>query len=115
MDNYTNGLIIGMLIGVPLGLYVAVVSNRHDKVIGGVAAQIFHVIGVIFVVSILPTTLALVFSKVEFLRVVLNALAFVALGYTMLFIHAYFEHPARERAKQEDRGWTAEKAKSSGL
>ena len=112
----TNALLIGLLIGIPFGLYVSLVSNRHQKVMGGTLAQIFHVLGAMSICSAPPTTLATVFSGGGLLWALVTAFSLIGLGLLFLLVHAVFERPALERAAQvEDRGWTAEKAKSSGL
>lgn len=117
MEKIPQALLIGLLIGIPLGSYVALISNRHDKVHGGVIAQIFHIIGAICLTSAPPTVLAVVFSGGGFLPGVLTAFSLIVVALIALFLHALFEHPARERSAlaDADRGWTAEKAKSSGL
>jgi hypothetical protein len=118
MDNYPLALLIGLAVGVPLGAYLSLVSHRHEKVLGGTLAQIFHVIGAMAVASTPITVLATVFLGNGFWAAILTAFVLILIAFTALFVYAIFEQPALEREKAkhgDDQGWTAEKAKTSGL
>ncbi|MFN8528637.1 MAG: hypothetical protein U0670_08515 [Anaerolineae bacterium] len=117
MDNVLTALVIALVIGIPLGLYVSLVSNRHVKVRGGLPAQIFHALASILLCTALPGVLAMVFvARAGFLNVIGFGLSAFALAYLSLCVYAVFERPTLQTtAQEEDRGWTAEKAKSSGL
>ncbi|MDX2162627.1 MAG: hypothetical protein SF162_14995 [bacterium] len=111
-------LTIGLLIGVPLGSYVALVSHRHQPVKGGLGAHIFHAAASIILCTALPGVLVEVFSGAGFLNAVAFGFGAVILAFLTLCGYALFERPAlaqQAAADAEDRGWTAEKAKSSGL
>lgn len=116
MDKFPTALLVGLVIGVPLGLYVSMVANRHEKVRGGLPAQIFNAIAAIFLCSALPGVLTMVFTRAGLLSAIAFGLGAFALAYLSLCAYAVFERPAlAAQAPQDDRGWTAEKAKSSGL
>lgn len=119
MDRYPLALLIALAVGVPLGAYLSLVSHRHVKVLGGTPAQIFHVIGAMFIASAPVSALTVAFLGNGFVAAIVTALSFTLLGFLTLFIHAIFEQPALKRAElqksYDDDGWTAEKAKSSGL
>lgn len=116
MDSLGLALLIGLVIGIPFGLYVSVVSNRHEKVNGSTPAKVFHALGAIVLCTALPGVLIEVFSGAGFLNAVVFGLGAFALAFLMLCGYAVFERPAlQKQSHEEDRGWTAEKAKSSGL
>ena len=116
MDKLALSLLIGLVIGIPLGLYVSMVSNRHEAVKGGTLAQVFHALGAIILCGALPGVLVEVFTGAGFLNAVVFGLSSFALAFLSLCAYAIFERPTiKQAAAAEDRGWTAEKAKSSGL
>ncbi len=109
-------LLIGLLIGIPFGSYVSLVSHRHQAVTGGFPAHLFHVLGAIVACSAPPTALISVFSGVGILNTLIIAFGLIGTSLLLLTLYAVFEKPALERAVQSDeRGWTADKARSSGL
>ncbi len=116
MDSLGLALLIGLAIGIPLGLYVSIVSNRHESIKGGAPAKVFHAFGAVILCTALPGVLVEVFSGAGFLNAVAFGLGSFALAFLMLCGFALFERPALQKtAVVEDRGWTAEKAKTSGL
>jgi hypothetical protein len=111
-----NALIIGLIIGVPLGVFVARVSHRHEHVRGGVLAHVFHVLASAAVCSAPPTALVSVFMGNGIVVTLALAFGLLAISLFLVVIHAVFERPAViAAAHAEDHGWTAEKARSSGL
>lgn len=91
-------------------------SNRRDAVRGGLGAQVFHFIGVLAYIGVLPAALlgSILVGPLTF--GVPLALGLLAVSLLSLFVYAIFEQPTRVRLKPaEDRGWTAEDALKSGL
>jgi hypothetical protein len=110
-----NALLIGFAFGVVLGLIIVRASHRAEAVRGGPLAHLFHFLGASMFASTLPTVLATVFLGGGFLQAVATAFALVVISLALLLIYALFERPAIEHTPVEDSGWTAEKARTSGL
>jgi hypothetical protein len=112
-----TALTYALILGVPLGLYVALVSHRHDALRGGLLAQIFHALGCIGFTTSLPAILIDVFIlRGGLAAALLSGVVTFGVSLAMLMIYAVFEQPARARLQQvDDQGWTADKARSSGL
>lgn len=110
-----NALLIGLAIGAVLGVVIVRASHREEAVRGGPLAHLFHFLGAALFAGTLPTVLTTVILGGGFLQAVATAFALVVISLALLLIYALFERPALEGAPVEDSGWTAEKARTSGL
>ena len=116
MDRLQTAIFIGLACGLVLGILTARSSARRDKVRGGLLAHVFHYLGASLTVSALPGVLATILLGQGILRAVAVGAGFVLLSLAMLFIYAIFERGARTGISvPDDEGWTAEKARTSGL
>ncbi|MBI5669924.1 MAG: hypothetical protein HZC41_18170 [Chloroflexi bacterium] len=116
MDRTQITLLLILAIMVLGSLPLARSSNRRDAVRGGLGAQVFHFIGVLAYIGVLPAALlgSILVGPLRFGLPL--ALGLLAVSLLALFIYAIFERPARAHLKPaEDRGWTAEDALRSGL
>jgi hypothetical protein len=111
-----DAFLISLVISIFLGAWVALVSHRADKVRGGMLAQALHYLGAIGVVGTLPGGLVAIALGGGFLGIVIVAVAFVLISVISLWLYAIVERPARAvLVLQEDRGWTEQDARTSGL
>jgi len=115
MDR-TQIIILITLVIVAIGaLPVSRKSRSKSPIYGGTPAEFFHFLGSAAYVGVLPAGL-LGTLFVGFLRLGLPlALTYLGIAVACLFIYAFFERNARKGITVEDRGWTAEDARSSGL
>lgn len=100
------------------GSLTAASSNRRRKVRGGVLSHAFNWLASALFVSILPAVLLSIFVlHLPIIRILLTAVSLLGLSYLSLLVYALFEKPALDRLppEEEDRGWTAEDARTSGL
>jgi len=91
-------------------------SIRRNAIHGGIVAHIFHFVGATALMTVIPTLIAaLVFGAGGEMLPFVITLAVVSMLSMIIF--AIAERPALEayQKAQEDRGWTEEDARSSGL
>jgi hypothetical protein len=119
VDQFILPLVIGVPFAIWVGLYIARKALRQHPVYGGTAALIAHNLGAI---GASAGAIYLPFVPIMFIlgRSVQWALvlgvASLLIGLVSLVIFAALERPAlANRAPQEDRGWTEEDARKSGL
>ncbi|MBL8163615.1 MAG: hypothetical protein JNJ61_16640 [Anaerolineae bacterium] len=116
MDRAQVVLLITVVFAVLASFPVARQSRKKDAVHGGLLAGLFHHIGVGAYLAILPAALvgSIIVGPLEFgIPVALTSLAIAVLA---LLLYAIFEQPARVGlAASEDRGWTEQDARTSGL
>jgi hypothetical protein len=111
-----DAFLVSLVISIFLGGWVALVSHRADQVRGGTLSHILHYLGAIGVVGTLPGGIAAIALGAGFLGIVIVAVAFVLISVVSLWLYALVEHPARAaHATHEDRGWTEQDARKSGL
>jgi hypothetical protein len=117
MERELQALLIGLAMAAILGYFTARSSNRREKIYGGTAAQIFHYIGAGLFAATPPTVLLTLILGGEFLQAVLTAVAFLAVSYGCLVAFAVIERPLyeAEQRKKQERGWTEQDARTSGL
>lgn len=116
MEKVPQALMIGIAIGAVLGIFIARQSTRKNSIHGGILAQMFHFLGVVAISSTFPTVISGLIIGTGFLPAVVMALSLFVGGFVLLLGYAVFEKPARDQLPQEeDRGWTAEDALTSGL
>ena len=117
MDKAQIALLIGLGFALILGYLTARGSQRREPIYGGRLAQILHYIGAAGVTGILPVVLASLILRGGFALAFPLALSFMGTSLVALLLFALIEYPARELAQQaaQERGWTEEDARSSGL
>jgi hypothetical protein len=90
-------------------------STGKDKVYGGTVAQVFHFIAIAAYIGVVPSFLCgsiLVGPGAFGLPL---GFALLAITLASLIIYAIAERPIRATVVKEDRGWTEEDARTSGL
>lgn len=91
-------------------------SKRKDKIMGGIMAEVFHHIGVAAYLGLVPAALIGSILVGPFELGIPLAFLCLGLGIVSLVLYAIFEKPARAALpKSEDRGWTEQDARTSGL
>lgn len=102
---------------VVFGIRTARASARRDPVHGGPVAALFHLLGAVAFVGLAPGVLCgLVLGVAHSLVPV--AIVSVIVSLLSFYLYAVFERPARAAlpaAANDERGWTAEDARRSGL
>lgn len=103
--------------GVFFGWRTAQSSLKRDPIHGGPGAQLFHLLGAAAFVAVLPGVLCGLVLGVAH-SIVPLAIGLIITALLSMFAYAVFERPARAgivTPLQEDRGWTEEDARKSGL
>src|SRR5260221_5549540 len=89
MPNWVYTLLIGGVIGLILGYFVARKSAAEKPIRGGTLASIFHYLGASAFVSVAPTVLiAAVIYRLGFTRDLILAIRLFAISAACLLIHA---------------------------
>ncbi|MDX1993415.1 MAG: hypothetical protein SF029_13580 [bacterium] len=107
---------VSLVFAVIFGPLLARSSARRDRIYGGTLSHLFHIISAGGMVGALPGVIAGVILGVPFLTTV--AVAFGCLGISLLasLLFAIVEKPSLPApVVTEDRGWTAQDARTSGL
>ncbi len=116
MDRLPILLLIALAVGAALGAVVHRRAIAEEKVHGGLPALVTHYLGAAVFSSALPAVLLTVFSGLGVLTAVVVGFSCFLVALLLLLAHAAVEQKPRAAAQlQEDEGWTAEKARSSGL
>ncbi|MBZ0283315.1 MAG: hypothetical protein K8L97_21440 [Anaerolineae bacterium] len=115
MDRSQIIIIISLAIGIVFCVPTVRRSIKKDKIYGGVLAEAFHYIAVAAYLSVLPAALLGSFLVGPFKLGIPLAFTFLGIALVALFFYALIEHPARANLVVEDRGWTEQDARSSGL
>lgn len=116
MDRTTLTLLIVAAAILIFTIPLARRSISKDKIRGGSQASLFHLLGVAAYIGVLPSALCGSFLVGPFRLGIPLAIGLLALSFGALVVYGTFERPARQAAsKEEDRGWTEEDARSSGL
>lgn len=90
-------------------------SVGREKIHGGGIARIFHYIGVTAYLGVVPSALlGTIFVGPLRLGIPL-ALTYLLIALIALFLYAVGERGARANLDLDDRGWTEQDARSSGL
>ena len=119
MNQFILPLILGVPFSIWVGLYIARKSLKEKPVYGGAAARTAHNIGAI---GASAGAIYLPFVPILFILgrsvqwALVLGIASLLIGLASLLVFAVLERPAlAKRAPQEDRGWTEEDARKSGL
>ena len=108
-------LVIGAGVAIFFGAFIARKSAAEDKIHGGTVAQVFHYIASACVAGVLPVVIASLVLGNGFRFSFPAAIGFLSVGWLALLIYAAVEKSARDQLSDEDQGWTAEDARTSGL
>lgn len=108
-------IVVSLVLGIALCLPTARRSVKKDKIYGGFLAELFHYIGVATYLCVLPAALLGTFLVGPLKFGIPLALTFLGISLIALLLYALVEHPARANIVIEDRGWTEQDARSSGL
>lgn len=93
-------------------------SKNREATYANMPADLFHWLAAGIMSMLAPIFLSSIFIfDLGFLQLVLLAFGLFGFALLMMLGFAYFEMPAKEKAKREqiDRGWTEEDARTSGL
>lgn len=117
MSNEVQALIFNVIFALVVGFFVARKVNAKEPTLGGPLASVLSYIAGGAMITILPAILcnSFVFHNGFDFNV---AYALTSVGITLLALMGYaaLEMPARATQKPtEDRGWTEEDARKSGL
>lgn len=115
MNDFLLPMLIGLTLGLIAGVFAVRTSTRRDAVYGGLPAQVFHYLGASLFIAAVPSGLLELITGRGVGNAILASFTFVILSLISLFIYALVERPARARRQPKDEGWTAEKARTSGL
>lgn len=105
------------LFGVIFGWRVAQSSVKREPIQGGAGARVFNLLGAAGFVAVLPGVLCGLVLGVAH-NILPIAIGLMLFSLISMFGFAVFERPARvalPAVPQEDRGWTEEDARKSGL
>lgn len=109
-------VLIGAVVGAALGVYVRGASAKQDPIHGGLLAHIFHYLGAVGFSGALPAVLVSIFVfHASLVQTIATAFGFITVSFAALLLYAAFERPARPQQMPVEEGWTAEKARTSGL
>ena len=114
----TNIIAIGFLIafGLFFGYRTAQSSKKREALQGGALSELFHFLAAAIMATLTPTILISIFVfRLGLLELVMLALGLFGLSLGFSFLHAIAEKPALQPAPPDDRGWTEEDARTSGL
>jgi hypothetical protein len=107
-------VILGL--GAYFGRMVAQRSLGAQKIHGGSTAEMFHFAASVLFVMIAPSILVAAFVFHLGLGAFFWGVSLFGIIFLCLIGYAYYELPARANVKrEEDKGWTAEDARTSGL
>ncbi|MCS7070828.1 MAG: hypothetical protein NZM00_04930 [Anaerolinea sp.] len=108
-------LLIGSLLGIVFGYFMARRSAKEQRIYGGALAHALNYLGAAVFGAMPASALLTVLTGGGFVRAVLIGivLSLISLGIFVLF--ALVERPARAAHQAADEGWTAQKARESGL
>jgi hypothetical protein len=118
-----NEFVLPLMIGLPfaafVGWYIAHKSAAKEPIYGGVAARAAHYVGA---TGASAGAIYLPFVPIMFILgrsiqwALVLGIASLLIGLGALMVFAFLEQPAlAKRQPQQDRGWTEEDARKSGL
>lgn len=115
MDRTQIVFVVILVLALAAAFPTVRLSKKRERIYGGLLAESFHFLGVVAYLAVLPAALlgSLLVGPLRFGI----PLALSCLACALLFLAAYgaVERPARVGVTIEDRGWTEEDARSSGL
>lgn len=115
MDRTQVIVLITLTIAVIASFPTARTSKKRELIYGGLLAEALHHLGVIAYIAVLPAALLGALFVGPFRFGIPFALSCLALALLFFAGYAFIERPARAGIVIQDRGWTEEDARSSGL
>jgi hypothetical protein len=119
MNQFILPLVLGVPFAIWVGLYIARKALKEHPVYGGSAALAAHNVGAIGASAgaiYLPFVPILFILGKNIQWALVLGITSLLIGLASLVVFAILERPAlANRAPQEDRGWTEEDARKSGL
>lgn len=101
--------------GILIGSRVAQRSLKEKQIYGGGTARALHWLACAAFTGGVPAGLVDILLGRNVLAGILLAFCFIGVSFAALVIYGIFEQKPRALAEAQDRGWTAEKARTSGL
>lgn len=116
MENWYIPVMIGAVVGVIAGWFVARRSAKDEPIYGGTPARVLHYLGSAVFSGMPVTSILTILMGGGFVRAVVTGFAIVGVSLAIFIVFAIVEAPHRAaHAAREDEGWTAQKARESGL
>lgn len=92
MDNLYIVALLGLTCGLIIAYFVARKSEARRPLKGGLPARIFHYLGAAFLVAVGPMILiGGIGFRLQFAQSASLCFGFLAFGFMMLMVHAFFE------------------------
>lgn len=116
-DTFVKAILVSLVVAVALGPFIASRAAQRVPIHGGIVAYGLHLVASIALMGALPGVIASLVLGGGFKTAFPVALTFIFGSLLILVMFAIIEKPALDKASipQEDRGWTAEDARTSGL
>jgi hypothetical protein len=108
-------IVVGIVAGIFIGSRVARKSIGEEPIYGDTLAKTLHWLACVAFSGAFPSVLTEIIIGRQFWVGVALAFSFVIVSFIFLIAYALVENAPRTRALADDRGWTAEKARTSGL
>lgn len=108
-------LSVGIVAGILIGNRVVQRSLKEKPIYGGSTAKALHWLGCAAFTGGVPAGLVDIFLGRNVLAGILLALCFIGVSFAALLVYGILEQRPRALAEAADRGWTADKARTSGL
>lgn len=107
--------LIGGVLGIIFGYFMARRSAKDETIYGGQIAHALNYLGAAVFGAMPASALFTVLTGGGFVRAVLIGILLSLISLAIFVVFAVVEHPARAAHHSRDEGWTAQKAKESGL
>lgn len=115
MDSIWIAVAVGIAFGLFVGSRIAKRSEQDEAIYGGGSAKTLHRLASIALGGAFPAGLLTIFLAHSVVSGIVMGFAFVGTAFVLLILFALVENGPRAIALEDDRGWTEEKARSSGL
>jgi CHASE2 domain-containing sensor protein len=113
--TFLIALSVGIIAGILIGSRVVQRSLKEKPIYGGAAANALHWLGCAAFTGGVPAGLVDILLERNVLAGILLAFCFIGVSFASLLVYGLIEQKPRALAEAQDQGWTAEKARSSGL
>jgi uncharacterized membrane protein YfcA len=108
-------LSVGIIAGILIGSRVAQRSSKEKPIYGGANVRALHWLACAAFTGGVPAGLVDIMLGRNLLAGILLAFCFIGVSFGALLVYGVLEQKPRAIAEAQDRGWTAEKARTSGL
>jgi len=115
MDSIWIAVVVGVAFGLYVGSRIATRSEQDEPIYGGSTAQALHRLASVALGGAFPAGLLTIFLAHSVVSGIVMGFAFVGTSFLLLILFALVENGPRQIALENDQGWTAEKARTSGL